>query len=285
MTFASEFNHEAPLVVVGCGNMGGALLRAWLKAGLDGQHVLVVDPRASDIAPGKVPEANRFAEVSDLAASLSPRAIVLAVKPQIMPLVLPGLAAFDWDSLIISIAAGVEIAALEKAFGEASRVARIMPNTPAAIGKGASVSITNAGASGADKELVGAFASAAGVNFWVEDENLLHVVTGFSGSGPAYFFYMVEALTAAGVEQGLAPDLSAQLARQTFIGAAALADHLQTDMASLRRNVTSPKGTTEAALKLLMGEHGLEMLMRKSLAAAVNRSYELAERSPDTGTG
>ncbi|MFG6079479.1 pyrroline-5-carboxylate reductase [Paracoccus litorisediminis] len=258
------------LVLIGCGRMGGALLDGWLKNGLLASAVHVVDP-------------NPRAELSDLGISVngelpkSPAVLVIAVKPQMMAGVLPQLAGFGADTLVLSVAAGVTIAAYEAAFPQ-SPIVRSMPNTPAAIGQGISAIIGNSRAGEAEMGLAEALLSAVGRVVRLDSEDQMDAVTALSGSGPAYVFHMIEAMTAAGVAEGLAPELSLALARATVAGAGALAVHEDADPAVLRENVTSPGGTTAAGLRELMdGETGLPPLMRRTIAAAAARGRELGK--------
>ncbi len=257
------------LVLVGCGRMGGALLDGWLKTGLAAGSVHVLDP-------------NPRAELSDLGISVNgelpgnPAVLVIAVKPQMMADVLPRLAV-GADTLVVSVAAGVTIAAYEAAF-PASSVVRAMPNTPAAIGQGITAIIGNAKAGAAQMDLAEALMGAVGRVVRLQDESQMDAVTALSGSGPAYVFHMIEAMAAAGAAEGLSPELSLALARATVAGAGALAMAEDEDPAKLRENVTSPGGTTAAGLRELMDpETGLPPLMRRTVAAAAARGRELGK--------
>lgn len=265
----SELNARG-LVLIGCGRMGGALLDGWLKSGVVAGAVHVVDP-------------NPRPELSDLGISVNgelpsdPAVLVIAVKPQMMADVLPRLTGFGAGTLVLSVAAGVTIAAYEAAF-PASPVVRSMPNTPAAIGQGISAIIGNAKAGEAEMALAEALLSAVGRVVRLDGEEQMDTVTALSGSGPAYVFHMIEAMAAAGVAEGLAPDLALALARATVAGAGALAVHADEDPAKLRENVTSPGGTTAAGLQELMdAERGLPPLMRRTIAAAAARGRELGK--------
>jgi pyrroline-5-carboxylate reductase len=179
------------------------------------------------------------------------------------------------DGLVISVAAGVRLATLAKAFGEGSALVRVMPNTPAQIGKGMSVAVAAGSLRPERRRVVEALLDAVGESAWVEDEALIDAVTALSGSGPAYVFLLAECLAKAGQAAGLAPDLAAQLARQTVIGGGALLEASPDSAAKLRENVTSPNGTTAAALAVLMGPDGLAPLLAKAVEAARKRSVEL----------
>jgi pyrroline-5-carboxylate reductase len=203
--------------------------------------------------------------------------VVLAVKPQVMGAVLPTLRPLVGPhTLVISIAAGIAMATISAGLGT-RRVIRAMPNTPAQIGQGISGAVAAADADAADRGIADALLGAAGVVVWVADERAIDGITAVSGSGPAYVFNFVEALAAAAVEQGFAPEEAMQLARQTVVGAAALMAADPTPAATLRQNVTSPKGTTEAALNVLMAADGLGPLVARAVAAARRRSEELGK--------
>jgi pyrroline-5-carboxylate reductase len=265
------------IVLVGGGKMGGALARGWRAAGLDGNLAIVEpDPRRRDALA-----ADGFRSLvpgpADLPAD-PPAALVLAVKPQVMdgvlaacrPLVGPG-------TLVVSIAAGKPIAAFERAFGPSAAVVRAMPNTPAAIGRGASVLCANAATGQLARELAARLLAAVGTVDWVDDEDLMHAVTALSGSGPAYAFLLMEAMAAAGARLGLPGELAARLARRTVCGAGELAATDPSPPADLRRDVTSPGGTTRAALDVLTAEGGLGPLVERAMTAAARRSRELAD--------
>ena len=273
-TSLSDFSPERPFLLLGCGKMGGALLDGWLANGLDPRATVILDPYPSDA----LKQIEGLTLITDgTYQGPAPRAVMLAVKPQMMDGALPSVSEMAGpETLYISIAAGKPLAYFEGLLGAATPIVRVMPNTPAAVGAGASALIANAGCSKADKELASALTDAAGISVWLDHEDQMDAVTGVSGSGPAYIFHMIEALTAAAEAEGLAPDLALALARQTVIGAAALAAASPETAETLRVNVTSPKGTTEAGLVALMdSESGLTSLMRKTVSAAANRSREL----------
>mgnify|MGYP003137700343 CR=1 FL=1 len=205
------------------------------------------------------------------------RVVVLAVKPQIMDGVL-GMAkpVIGADTLVVSIAAGISSDKIVARLGT-DRVVRTMPNTPAQIGKGISGAFAGDAVTAADRDLTEALLAAAGGVVWVEDETLIDAVTAVSGSGPAYVFHLVEAMAAAGEAEGLSPDQAMVLARQTVVGAAALMEADDSEAAQLRKNVTSPNGTTQAALDVLMAPDGLGALMKRAISAARKRSEELGQ--------
>ena len=259
------------LVLLGCGRMGSALLAGWLAQGLPAGAVWVIEPQPSDWLTGRGVHLNA-------ALPARPAVAVVAVKPQMMGAALPALAAFGGGgTLFVSIAAGTPVAAFEAAFGAGSPVVRAMPNTPAAVGRGVSALIGNAACGEAELALAEALMGAVGATVRLEREAQMDAVTAVSGSGPAYVFHLIEALAAAGVAEGLPEELAMQLARHTVCGAGELA-HLSGESAEqLRVNVTSPGGTTAAALEVLMDEgSGLPALMRRAVAAAAARSRELA---------
>ncbi|MFT4014721.1 MAG: pyrroline-5-carboxylate reductase [Paracoccus sp. (in: a-proteobacteria)] len=257
------------LVLIGCGRMGGALLDGWLKTGLLPQSVHVVEPKPR-------PDLSALGICVNGALPEAPAVLVIAVKPQMMADVLPRLKV-GADTLVVSVAAGVTMAAYERAFPEAP-IVRSMPNTPAAIGQGITAIIGNSRADAADLDLAQALLSAVGRVVRLRSEDQMDAVTALSGSGPAYVFHMIEAMAAAGVAEGLAPDLALELARATVAGAGALAVHADEDPARLRENVTSPGGTTAAGLNVLMNpENGLPPLMRATIAAAAERGRELGK--------
>jgi len=262
-----------PVMLVGAGKMGLAMATGWLDAGLPPSNLILVDPAPSDAAKGL---AEDYGLVINAAASgLEPNVLVLAVKPQIISEVMEGLkAVIGPQTLVLSIAAGVSIDRLSKGL-DTARVVRTMPNTPAQIGKGITGVVAGADISGEDREVVDALLAAAGQVAWFDQEGDLDAVTAVSGSGPAYVFNLVEALAIAGQAQGLSEDVAMKLARQTVIGAAALMEADSAPASVLRHNVTSPNGTTAAALNVLMGEDGLTPLMERAVAAARRRSEEL----------
>lgn len=260
------------LLLIGCGKMGGALLDGW-RAGDAARAYDVVEP-----GPAPVPDDARVRRYHALDAVASPPdVVVLAVKPQSMDQVLPqAVRLAGRRPLVLSIAAGTPLARFEAVFGADTPIVRAMPNTPAAIGRGASVLVANASADAAARDRATGLMAVAGTVDWVEDEGLIDAVTAVSGGGPAYVFLLIETLAKAGEAAGLPADLAGRIARQTVIGAGALADASAEEAAQLRRNVTSPNGTTERALAVLMAEDGLQPLFDRAIAAATARSRELA---------
>lgn len=263
---------------MGGGKMGGALAAGWRRAGLAACDLAIVEPatdrRAALIADG---HPIVVGELALLPSAPPPRALVLAVKPQVMDEVAASSAEHvGAATLVLSIAAGKAIAGLERAFGSTAPIVRAMPNTPAAVGRGATVLCANAAAGEADRALAGALMAAVGEVHWIADEAQMHAVTALSGSGPAYVFLLIEAMAAAGGRLGLPAELAMRLARATVSGSGELARQEPAPAAELRRNVTSPGGTTQAALDVLMGEAGLGPLVHAAMAAAARRSAELA---------
>ena len=259
------------VLLIGCGRMGSALLKGWRESGAV-ERALVVDP-----ALPALPGATVVSSLAKIAGDL-PKTILLAVKPQMLDQVMPGLAARLPDgALVISIAAGKPIAYFAERLGKPTAIVRTMPNTPAAIGRGITVCCAGPGVTDRQKDIVNRLMSAVGAVTWVEDETLMHAVTAVSGSGPAYVFHLIEALRDAAIATGLPPDLAARLARATVTGAGELAHQSSDTPEKLRVDVTSPGGTTAAALAVLMGEKGLTDLMTRAVAAATARSEELAK--------
>ena len=255
------------LVLVGCGRMGGAMLRGWLAGGLNPAAVTVIDPH---LAPEWQDKGLRV----NAALPDDPAVLVLAVKPQMMAGA-PGIMSRLSDTLVLSVAAGTTIATFEAAFPGAP-IVRVMPNTPAAIGQGISAMIGNGLATAAHLDLAETLMGAVGRVVRLDREDQMDAVTALSGSGPAYVFHLIEAMARAGEAQGLPAALSLELARMTVAGAGALAIDGDEVPAVLRENVTSPGGTTAAGLKVLMDpDTGLPPLMARTIAAATERGREL----------
>jgi pyrroline-5-carboxylate reductase len=261
-----------PVVLVGAGKMGLALARGWVAGGLPASQLVLVDPKPLE-------PTVEFAREHGLRLVASPSGIlthvmVLAVKPQVMKQVMAEIRpAVGAHTLVLSIAAGISLNTLASGlFSE--RIVRAMPNTPAQVGKGITGAV-GLHITDEDRDIANALLQAAGAVMWFDTENKLDAVTAVSGSGPAYVFYMVEALAVAAMRQGLDPGQAMQLARQTVVGAAALMEADPQPVSVLRENVTSPKGTTAAALQVLMAPEGLESLMDRAVLAARRRSEEL----------
>jgi pyrroline-5-carboxylate reductase len=267
-------NVHGTIALAGAGKMGGAMLSGWLAQGLDAKRVVVVEPHPSQ-------------EISALAArgvrlNPSPKdtgavaTLVVALKPQMFREAGAMLKSFVGSTtLVVSIMAGTTIAALEEVCG--GSVVRAMPNTPAAIGRGITVAVAAKNVSPSQRAVADALLRATGSVEWVDDENLMDAVTAVSGSGPAYIFLLAEELARAGVEAGLPPELATRLARETVAGSGELLRRSEASSATLRQNVTSPGGTTAAALEVLMGPDGMQPLLTRAIAAATKRSKELAK--------
>jgi pyrroline-5-carboxylate reductase len=264
-----------PLVLVGAGKMGSALLSGWLDRGLDAGKLVVLEPQPS---PDLRALASRGLRINpDIGTLGAAAALVLAVKPQTATAAMAGLKPLvGVTTVVVSIMAGKTLSGLAAQLPPGTALVRSMPNTPAAIGRGITVAVANARVTAPQRALAHALLAAAGPVEWVTDERLIDAVTAVSGSGPAYVFLLVEALAAAGVAAGLPAELAAKLARETVAGSGELLHRSADDPATLRRNVTSPGGTTAAALDVLMGADGFEPLLRRAVAAAAKRSRDLA---------
>ena len=260
-----------PLLLVGGGKMGGAMLAGWVGQGL--APSIVVDPtEARSLAAGNVAA---MAGIDRVPADFAPECVILAVKPQVADEVLPQLRRFAGEALVLSVMAGRTLGGVRGALGGGA-VVRAMPNTPASIGRGFSVACAGPGVDGRQHALADTLLSAVGEVAWVEDETLLDPVTAISGGGPAYVFLLAELLEQAGIDHGLPPALARRLARATVAGSGALLAASTEDAADLRRAVTSPKGTTERALAVLMDAGAWPAAVRDAISAATRRSRELA---------
>ena len=267
-------DNSGAIVLAGGGKMGSALLTGWLESGVKAADVYVVEPEPTAAGRLAALGVNVRAAASELPAAAE--TVIFAVKPQIMDEVVPQykpLAA--GDTVFLSIAAGCKIALFETHLG-AVPVVRSMPNTPAAIGLGMTVACANRQTSDGQRARCQHLLEAVGDVAWVSDEALMDAVTAVSGSGPAYVFLLIETLAAAGVEAGLTADLAMRLAGATVRGAGELAQRSEDGPEQLRVNVTSPGGTTAAALEVLMAEDGLARLMKRAVLAATERSKALA---------
>jgi pyrroline-5-carboxylate reductase len=265
---------QGTIVLAGAGKMGGAMLSGWLAQGLDANRVAVIEPYPSNDIKALAARGVRLNPAPRDIGSVA--ALVIAVKPQMFreagpalkPLIAP-------DTLVVSIMAGITIAAITAVCG--GSVVRAMPNTPAAIGRGITVAVAAGNVSAAQRAVADALLRATGAVEWTGDEALMDAVTAVSGSGPAYVFLLAEELARAGVEAGLPPELATKLARETVAGSGELLHRSELDAATLRRNVSSPGGTTAAALEVLMGADGMQSLLTRAVAAATQRSRELAK--------
>lgn len=269
------------LVLVGCGKMGGALLAGWLAAGRAGPNagVVVVEPSTASTAlfVGQ-PGVTVVADAAELPAGIAPLVVIFAVKPQVMETIVPPYRRLVRpETVFLSIAAGRTLGFLTTYLGAGVAAVRAMPNTPAAVGRGITVACANKAVTAAQRATCDGLLSAVGEVAWVDDEGLIDPVTAVSGSGPAYVFLLTECMEEAGIAAGLPPDLARRLARATVAGSGELLQRSTEAADQLRRNVTSPKGTTAAALEILMAkEGGLQPLLTRAVAAAAKRSRELA---------
>ena len=262
------------IALAGAGKMGGALLTGWLAQGLDPRRVVVIEPHPSGEIDALAANGIRLNPSADDAGAVE--TLVVAVKPQTFREAGKALKPFASSStLVVSIMAGTTIASLREVCG--GSVVRAMPNTPAAIGRGITVAVAAKDVSAAQRATADALLRAIGAVEWVEDESLMDAVTAVSGSGPAYVFLLAEELARAGVEAGLPVELATRLARDTVAGSGELLHRSELESATLRQNVTSPGGTTAAALEVLMGADGMQPLMIRAIAAATKRSKELAK--------
>jgi pyrroline-5-carboxylate reductase len=262
------------LVLVGAGKIGSALLDGWLRLGLNPKKISVIEPQPSRELTALRRRGLRLNPTSKTAGTAA--VIVLAIKPQVAPEVLLALVPLlDAKTVVISIMAGRRIHFLERVLPKTA-IVRAMPNTPAAIGRGITVCCPNARVTAAQRALTHKLIAATGAVEWVDDEGLMDAVTAVSGSGPAYVFLLAEALAHAGKAVGLPGALAEKLARATVAGAGELLHRSELDAATLRINVTSPGGTTAAALDVLMGDNGLDQLLTKAVIAATRRGRDLA---------
>jgi pyrroline-5-carboxylate reductase len=259
------------LVLLGCGKMGSAMLAGWLRSGLPATSVYVIDPHPSEWL-----QSTGVHIGADLPEN--PAIAIIAVKPQMMAAALPDVGVLgNGATLVVSIAAGTSIATFEAMLGDQTPIVRAMPNTPAAIGRGITALVGNTNVTPDQLDLAEALLLAIGQTVRLENEGQMDAVTAVSGSGPAYVFHLIETLAAAGVSEGLPADLAMQLAKATVGGAGQLAEDAPEDPSQLRINVTSPNGTTQAALEVLMDDRsGFPTLLQRAVKAAADRSRELS---------
>src|SRR5204863_2537200 len=263
------------LLLVGCGQMGSAMLRGWMVRDAAAGFI-AIEPAGLPSSFADATSIAWHAAAEELPDDLTPDPVAFAVKPQIIDLVLPAYRRWARpQTLFLSIAAGITIAGIARHLGEAA-IIRTMPNTPAAIGRGITVACANPQVKPDQRRLCEALLAAIGESAWVENEALLDPVTAVSGSGPAFVFLLIEVLAQAGERAGLPAELALRLARETVAGAGELARLSPGSPARLREAVTSPGGTTRAALDVLMAKDGLARLLDRAVAAATKRSRELA---------
>lgn len=264
----------SPLVLVGAGNMGGAMLNGWLDAGTDPAAILVIDPKLSEAMTVRLTDAGVGFETA-APEGVTAGILMLAVKPQMMEAVVAGLGGLVGPQTVtLSVAAGKTISFFEQHLGGA--VVRSIPNTPAMVGRGITGAVANAAVTAEAKAEIDRLLSVCGPVEWVEDEAMIDAVTAVSGSGPAYVFYLVECMAEAGRKLGLPADLAMRLARATVTGAGELMHRSPDGAGQLRQNVTSPNGTTAAALDVLMSDEAMQPLFDAAIKAAADRSRELA---------
>lgn len=265
---------KGAIVLVGAGNMGGAMLSGWLDKGVSGEQITVIDPSPSDAMKAKISAAGAQ-HVTAAPEGLKVDILFLAVKPQMMDTVLPPLKAIVGDdTVVVSVAAGKTLSYMKSHLGDAAMV-RAMPNTPAMIGRGVTGAFANEKVADAQREAVDGLLKVSGPVEWVATEADIDSVTAVSGSGPAYVFYLVECMAEAGRKLGLPADTAMRLARETVAGAGELLHQSTDEAAQLRKNVTSPGGTTAAALSVLMADGGMQPLFDEAIAAARKRAEEL----------
>lgn len=267
--------NERGLLLVGCGKMGSAMLEGWLGHGLSPHAIWVSDPNPSPWLQSLVPQGLHLND----GLPEEPAVVLVAVKPQMMGQALPQIARYSGcDVLLLTVAAGTTIATYEQAFGHGMRIVRSMPNTPAAVGRGITAIVGNDAATEADLHLAEQLLSAVGAVVRLEGEAQMDAVTAVSGSGPAYVFHLIECLAAAGEAEGLPADMAMTLARATVTGAGELAYQSGESASQLRINVTSPGGTTAAALGVLMDpDTGFPSLLKRAVKAAADRGRELGK--------
>lgn len=262
------------LVLVGAGKMGTALLEGWLTLGLPARQTVVIEPAPSP----EVEALTRRGIVLNPTEPVKATALVLAIKPQIAAEVLPGLDAWvGEETVVVSIMAGRTLSFIQRMLPSARAVVRAMPNTPASIKRGVTVVVPNQEVDGLQRDLSHLLFAGIGAVEWVDDEALMDAVTAVSGTGPAYLFLLAETLARAGVAAGLPDDLSDRIARATISGAGELLHQSSLSAATLRENVTSPGGTTAAAMTVLMAPSGMDALIERAVLAAARRSRELAD--------
>jgi pyrroline-5-carboxylate reductase len=264
------------VLLVGAGKMGGALLESWLARGLPPALLSVIEPSpAPELA--KMLTAKRIARDPQPPLLPTHAAVVLAVKPQTAPDAIKQIARFvGRDTVVVSIMAGRTLGFLAKHLPKGTAIVRAMPNTPASIGRGITVAVPQARVTSGARELADALLAPPGPVEWIKNEKWMDAVTAVSGTGPAYVFLLAESLARAGVAAGLPKLLATKLARETVAGSGELLHRSSLEAAKLRENVTSPGGTTAAALKILMARSGLDPLLKKAVAAATKRSRQLA---------
>ncbi|WP_085904019.1 pyrroline-5-carboxylate reductase [Kiloniella majae] len=271
--------NNGTLLLVGCGKMGGAMLQGWLDRGLKGSQVAIVDPSTqADYMQSFVKQGVRAVEsLADLGNSFHPDYVLFAVKPQMIDATIADYQGYaEQGAVFLSVIAGKQISFFEEHLGADAAIVRTMPNTPAAVSRGMTVLYANQNVSKEQADACEGLMAAVGETAWLDNEEQIDAVTGVSGSGPAYIFYLAECLAQAGVDAGLPKELARKLADTTVFGAGELLRLSDDSPSQLRINVTSPNGTTQAALDVLMADDGLQPVMTQAVAAAAKRSKELS---------
>ncbi len=264
------------ILLVGCGKMGGALVDGWLSKGRNPASITIIEPQLPSLAPLVSRGVQALASDQDLPGAFVPELILFAVKPQLMDYVVPPYARFKESVVYMSIAAGRTMAFFKKCLGEDASIVRVMPNTPAAIGRGISAGLASNNVRRDQLDLAASLMQTAGEFHWLTSERQIDAVTAVSGSGPAYVFLLAECLAEAAKSLGLPDNLAERLGRMTVTGSGEMLAQSQETAAILREHVTSPGGTTEAALKVLMADAGLQTLVKEAVGVAFQRSRELA---------
>ncbi|MGI9482280.1 MAG: pyrroline-5-carboxylate reductase [Hyphomicrobiales bacterium] len=264
------------LVLIGAGKMGGAMLDGWLRQGIPGSQIAIIDPAPSQELL-ETTQRHEIALNTDIGAITDADVVLIAVKPQVMDAVLPEIISLGKNRpVFLSVAAGRTIEGFEAAFGKDAAIVRAMPNTPAAVGRSITAICPNSKCTPQQVELATGLLQAIGETVHIEDESLMDAVTAVSGSGPAYVFHLIECMAAAGEKEGLPRETAMQLARATVAGAGELVHQSELPAATLRENVTSPGGTTAAALEVLMAEDAMPKILAEGIRAATKRGKELA---------
>ena len=263
------------ILLVGCGRMGSALLKGWLDQNIGASNISVIEPRKSNLDTFQKLGVNLYSKIDDLELDYVPDFILFAVKPQMMDEVVPAYKCFSRKSVFISIAAGKTIAYFESRLGKQSSIIRAMPNTPAAVGRGITVICGNIPIKKKIRETCIGLLTAVGEACWLDDESLMDAVTAISGSGPAYVFLLAETMLQAGIDAGLDRKMATELAIKTVAGSGELLIQSTEEISVLRKNVTSPGGTPEAALSIMMAENGMQKLVSEAVRKAILRSKAL----------
>ena len=264
------------ILLVGCGKMGSALVDGWLSEGRDPASITVIEPQLTSLATLVERGVQALASDQDLPGAFAPELILFAVKPQVMDDVIPPYARFKENAVYMSIAAGRTMAFFRECLGVDAAIVRVMPNTPAAIGRGISGGVASDTVQKDQLDLAASLMQTAGEFHWLTSEDQIDAVTAVSGSGPAYVFLLAECLAEAAKSLGLPEELAERLGRMTVAGSGELLHQSDETAATLRQNVTSPGGTTEAALRVLMADAGLQALLKEAAEAAFERSRKLA---------